>query len=72
MAEAKQLLRRYFGSAAVGWEQPFSPVLIRVPFADGVIRILRFTWQQAKYLAVRPICRESIITGHYPVDWPFA
>ena len=65
ITEAKRLLRRFFG--AVWWEQPFGSVLIQVPAADGLIRIRRFTWQQAKYLAVHP---EPIVTGHYPVDWP--
>ena len=67
MTEAKRLLRRFLGRAAVLWEQPFGPVLIRVPLANGAIRIRRFTWQQAKYLAVHP---ESLIIGRYPVDWP--
>jgi len=68
--EAKRLLGRWFGNAAVRWEQPFGPVFIQIRSGTGAVHIRRFTWQQAKYLAIRPTAREALIAGHYPVDWP--
>lgn len=71
MAEAKRRLGACFGKGAVSWDRPFGPVCIQFPSANGWTHTRQFTWRQAKYLAAaRPTARESIISGHYPVDWP--
>jgi len=68
--DAKRLLQKFFGSGSVDWEQPFGPVFIQFPDYDGTVRVRRFTWQQAKYLAACPAKRDDIISGHHPIDWP--
>jgi hypothetical protein len=37
---------------------------------QGSRRLRRFTWRQAKYLAVNPKVGQEIMLGQYPKDWP--
>ena len=68
--EAERLLSRRFDKGAISWERPLDPVYIRFPSATGRVRVRRFTWQQAKYLAACPTAREALICGKWPLDWP--
>lgn len=68
--DALHVLQECFGRDAVRWDKPFAAVIIRLPKVTGDSGLLRFTWQQAKYLAVHPALFRTIILRRYPVDWP--
>ena len=68
--DARRLLQERFGESAVQWDDPFGTVTIRFPTMQGSRRLRRFTWRQAKYLAVNPKVAQEIMLGRYPKDWP--
>ena len=68
--EARRLLQERFGERAVQWDDPFGTVTIRFPTMQGSRRLRRFTWRQAKYLAVNPEARQEIMLGRCPKDSP--
>jgi hypothetical protein len=67
---ALRKLRDWLGEKSVRWDEPFGPALLMFPSVNGVSRLRRFTWQQAKYLALNPRTYRTIIVGKYPTDWP--
>ena len=69
-SEARQLLSKRYGEKTVHWDQPFGPVFIQLKGSDGTVRVRRFTWQQAKYLAGQPMNRDDVVSRRYPRDWP--